>query len=173
MDTFVLPAAETLLSCLCDALGDNPNPPAQCCLRAGDIFIADIDGNTAIDKACCPGTAWVRIGSKYPSSTFPVPDSQPARGNNCFPVSYAVELTMGVARCVPNIGTVAGPSCVDWTSAATQDAHDLDAMTRALCCWGEALGKNKLWLAGVSVVTLVGDCLQREWPVTMSAPRCC
>lgn len=172
-DTVILPLANALLTCLCEQLDLNPDPPANCCLRAGDAVIHDIDGQLSSDKVCCPGLAYVRIGSMYPSSNFPAPDTEPGRGSGCFPVAYAVELTMGVVRCVPNMGTPEGPSCDDWTLAALHDANDLDAMRKALCCWQAGLPKGKLWLAAASTVTLTADCVERLMPVTVSIPKCC
>lgn len=172
-DTVILPLANQLLTCLCEQLADNPDPPAECCLLAGDLTIHDINAENSLDKTCCPGTAYVRIGNMYPSSNFPAPDTEPGKGNGCFPVSWAVELTMGVVRCVPGMGSTAGPDCVDWTLAATHDANDLDAMRKALCCWQPQLPRGKLWLAGVSTVTLTADCIERLMVVTVQIPKCC
>ena len=89
------------------------------------------------------------------------------------PHRFAVQLIMGVARCVPGMGTPEGPSCADWTAAATQDADDLDAMGKALCCWAEGLKPGGLWLAQVSTVQLTADCLERQWPILMEVGKCC
>lgn len=172
-DTVVLPAANRLLACLAEQLSLNPNPPANVCLRAGDLFIQDVDGSISVDKACCPGTAYVRITDKYPASDFPNPDTTPAKRNNCMPHRFAVQLIMGVARCVPGMGTPEGPDCADWTAAATQDANDLDAMGKALCCWADGLAPGRLWIAQVSTVQLTADCLERQWPIIMEVGKCC
>lgn len=165
--------ANRLLACLCAQLDLNPNPPAECCLRVGGSVIHDVDGQISSDKTCCPGLGYVQIGSKYPSSVFPTPDTEPAKRNNCMPVAFAAELTFGVIRCVPGMGTTEGPDCADWTAAAVQDAHDLDAMSNALCCFAEGLRPGGLWLAGTSTVLLTADCLERQWPVVISQPKCC
>lgn len=173
-DTVILALANQLLTCLGDKLDDNPEPPLNVCLRAGDQVIQDVDPTTNTDKVCCPGLAYVRIGSMFPSSSFPVPDTEPAKsGNTCFPVAWGLELVMGVVRCVPGMASDSGPSCTDWTLAATRDANDLDAMRKALCCWGAQLPPGKLWLAGTSTVNITGDCIERLMPVTVSIPRCC
>lgn len=171
-DTFVLPMANALLSCLTAELALNPDPPADSCLRAGDSVIHDANAETSVDKVCCPGLAYVRIGSMFPSSNFPDPDIQPAR-NGCFPASWAVELVMGVVRCIPRMGTPAGPDCADWTLVATHDANDLDAMRKSLCCWGDGLPKTRLWLAQTSTVEMNADCIERQLTVLVSVPRCC
>lgn len=172
-DTVLLAAATDLLACLCAELALNPDPPANCCLRAGQLVIADVDGTTGIDKVCCPGLAYVRIGTVFPSSEFPAVDTLPNKRGGCFPVAWAAELTMGVVRCIPGMGTAEGPTCADWTLAATHDANDQDAMRRALCCWSEGLRRNTLTLVQPSVVEMQADCIERTMPVLMSLPKCC
>ena len=173
-DSVILPMANSLLACLAAQLALNPDPPADACLRAGDLVIHDVDAATSRDKVCCPGLAYVRIGNMFPSSNFPDPDNEPSRANGgCFPVSWAVELVMGVVRCVPGMGSTAGPTCADWTLAATHDANDLDAMRKALCCWGPTLPKTRLWLAQASTVEMTADCIERQMPLTVSVPKCC
>lgn len=165
--------ANSLLTCLCETLADYPNAPENCCLRVGDLTIQDFNGEAGLDSSCCPGLAYVRIGSMFPSSNFPTPDTEPGKGNSCFPVAWAAELTLGVVRCVPGMGTQAGPSCVDWTVAAQTDMNDMEALRRALCCWSPLLPKGRLWLAGTSTVVLSADCIERSLPVLVGLPRCC
>jgi len=172
-DTTLLPMTNALLACLAAELALNPDPPAEVCLRAGDLVIHDVNAASSVDKVCCPGLAYVRIGSMFPSSNFPDPDAQPGKSNGCFPVSWAVELVMGVVRCIPGMGDAAGPTCADWTLAATHDANDLDAMRKALCCWGPGLPRNRLWLAQTSTVELTADCIERQLSVLVSVPKCC
>lgn len=172
-ETTLISRANSLLTCLCETLELYPNPPEECCLRTGDQLIQDFNAENGIDKTCCPGLAYVRVGNLYPSSNFPTPDVEPAKGNGCFPVSWAIELTMGVVRCIPGMGTPAGPTCVDWTATTQTDANDLEALRKALCCWSSVLPRGTLWLAGTSTVNLTADCIERSLPVTMSLPRCC
>lgn len=174
-DTVILPMADALLDCLEIELLLNPDPPANFCLRAGDEVIHDVDGQSSLDKVCCPGTAYVRIGEVFPSSDGNLsPDTTVARGQGgCFPIAWAVVLYVGVIRCIPNMGTTVGPSCADWTTAATHDANDVDAIRRALCCWAVTLPKGRLWLPGTSTVQMQADCIERMMPVTVGIPRCC
>jgi hypothetical protein len=67
-DQTVLPVAQQLLACLCEALSTNPNPPAQCCLRVGDVVYADFN---QYQDQCCDGLAYVRVVRIYPTSEFP------------------------------------------------------------------------------------------------------
>lgn len=129
----VLPLANRLLACLCDALADNPNPPLHCCLRVGDVVYADF--NQTQDQ-CCEGLAYVRISRVYPSFEFP---TQTELWTPCAHIALAAELEMGVFRCEPQQGTTSLPSCEDWTSVTTQVANDWQAMLAAACCLDEQL----------------------------------
>lgn len=171
-DTTILPMAQALLACLEDQLMLNPDPPAQFCLRAGDQVLHDADALSGTDTTCCPGLAYVRIGEKFPSSSFPEPDTIPG-GKGCFPIAWGVQLVAGVVRCVPGMGDPAGPDCTDWTGAATRDANDMDALTRALCCWGDTLPRGRLWLAQSIGVQMQADCIERAMSVVVAVPRCC
>lgn len=164
--------ANNLLTCLSEQLALNPDAPAQSCLRVGNTVLHDVDAN-GTDTTCCPGLAYVRIGAMFPSSSFPEPDSVPGAGEGCFPVKWAVELTMGVVRCVPGMGTTAGPSCEDWTLAAIHDTNDMDAMRKALCCWQQTLPRMRPWLAQTSTVEMTADCIERQMPVLVQIPKCC
>lgn len=173
-DTLLLPLANELLTCLCEQLELNPDPPAQCCLRAGPLVIHDVDAQTSVDKICCPGLAYVRIGTVYPSTDFPAPD---LRNDKCLSLARAVELTMGVVRCVPGMGRPQGPSCDDWTLAALHDANDLDAMWKATCCFKDGTEFKKVrgrrWAVQTSIVEQQGDCIERSLTMIVEVPRCC
>lgn len=172
-DTVILPMANSLLACLQTELAANPDPPAEACLRAGDLVIHDVDAGTGVDKVCCPGLAYVRVGQVFPSSNFPEPDLMVGKPNGCFPIGWAVELVMGTVRCVPGMGSTSGPTCADWTLAATHEMNDIAAMRQALCCWASTLPKTRLWLAQSSTVEMNADCIERQLPVLVSIPKCC
>jgi hypothetical protein len=133
-DQTVLPVAQQLLACLCEALSTNPNPPAQCCLRVGDVVYADFN---QYQDQCCDGLAYVRVVRIYPTSEFP---SQTEVWTPCAHTSIAVELEMGVFRCEPQqLERVDLPSCDEWTAVATQVADDSQAMMSAACCLDQQL----------------------------------
>lgn len=173
-DTVLLPLANELLTCLCTELELNPDPPAQCCLRAGPTVIHDIDAQASTDTTCCPGLAYVRIGAVFPSTDFPAPDT---RNDKCLSLSRAVELTMGVVRCIPGIGTPQGPSCDDWTLAALHDANDIDALWKATCCFrdGDVFKtlKGRRWAIQGSQVLQQGDCIERSMTLLVELQKCC
>ena len=133
-DQVVFPVAEQLLACLCDALSENPNPPAQCCLRAGDVVFADFN---QYQDQCCDGLAYVREVRVYPSMEFP---SQVELWTPCAHTALAAEYEMGVFRCEPQqVDSVELPTCDEWTAVAQQVANDRQAMVSAICCLDEQL----------------------------------
>lgn len=173
-DTTILPLAQALLDCLTTELALNPNPPASACLRAGNLVIHDVDGEVSADKVCCPGLNYVRIGQVFPSTDFPQPD---VRNDKCLSLSRAVEFTAGVVRCVPGMGTPAGPDCTDWTSAATHDANDIDALYKATCCFTETTAfkamRGRRWAVQTSTVEQTADCIERMLLILVEVRRCC
>lgn len=173
-DTLLIPMAESLLACLQVQLEANPDPPANFCLRAGQQVIHDIDAGASTDTTCCPGLAYVRIGTVFPSTDFPTPDT---RNDKCLSLSRALELTAGVVRCVPGMGHVAGPSCADWTTAATRDANDIDALFRAVCCLTNTpiftQKRGRRWAVQSSTVDQTADCIERMLTVLIEVGKCC
>lgn len=173
-DSTILPLAQVLLACLETELALNPFPPASVCLRAGNLVIHDVDAEVSADKVCCPGLGYVRIGTVYPSTDFPQPD---VRNDKCLSLARAVELTAGVVRCVPGMGTPAGPDCVDWAAAATRDANDIDALFKAVCCFTGSpefrLMRGRRWVVQSSTVEQTADCIERMLVVTVEVRKCC
>lgn len=167
-DSMVFPQAERLLTCLCNALATNPNPPLNCCMRVGDVVYADF--NQTQDQ-CCEGLAYVRIARIYPSSqAFPVEDET---WTPCHPLAWAAELEMGVFRCEPQQGLSTLPSCDDWTNTAEQVANDWEAMTRALCCFTDGLAPGDVALAGVwSPLNSGGGCTGGFMPIRVGVLGC-
>lgn len=172
-DTALQTMSEQLLECLQEQLALKPDPPAQFCLRAGDQVLHDVDAGTGTDTTCCPGLGYVRFGPAFPSSSFPEPDSTGTTRGKCQPLAWAAQLTMGVVRCVPGMGTTAGPDCEDWTSAAVHDFNDFDALRETVCCWSEKIPRTRLWLVQGSDVQMQADCIERTMTVLVAVPRCC
>lgn len=173
-DTTLLPLAQALLDCLVTELALNPDPPANACLRAGNAVIHDVDAGLSVDKVCCPGLAYVRIGTVYPSTDFPQPD---VRNDKCLSLARAAEFTAGVVRCVPGMGSTAGPTCADWTSAATHDANDTDALFKAICCFTGTpefkVVRGRRWAVQQSTVEQQADCIERMLTVLVDVRKCC
>ncbi len=174
-DTILIPLATALLECLETQVMANPDPPANISLFAGPLIIHDVDAQASIDKTCCPGTAYVRIGRVFPSSQdFPAPD---AHSEKCLSRARALELVAGVVRCVPGMGTDAGPTLADWTSAATHDADDIQALFSAVCCWVETTEFKRIRSRPFSIVESnviqEGDCIERFLTVLVQISKCC
>lgn len=174
-DTLILPLANALLDCLETTAGANPDPPAEFCLRAGTLVIHDVDAQASADKVCCPGLGYVKIGRVYPSSVdFPSPDP---RADRCLSLARALELTMGIVRCVPGIGSLGGPTCEDWTAAAVHEANDIQALFDAVCCWKDTAAFNRIRSRPFSIVdsnvVQEGDCIERFLVVLVQIPKCC
>ena len=173
-DTTLLPLANALLNCLETELALNPDPPARSCLQVGNQIIHDVDAGISADKVCCPGFSYVRIGTVFPSTEFPVPDT---RNDKCLSLSRAAEFTAGVVRCIPGMGTPEGPSCADWTAAAVHDADDIQAIWDAVCCWTgtdafKVIRGRPFSILGTDVVQ-EGDCIERFMTILVQIPRCC
>jgi len=174
-DVILLPLASALLTCLETAATANPDPPAQFCLRAGTLVIHDVDAQASLDTTCCPGLGYVRIGRVYPSSAdFPAPDPH---SEKCLSLARAVELTAGIVRCIPGIGTPQGPSCQDWVAAAVHDADDIQALFSAACCWTGTDEFKRIRGRPFSIiesnVVQEGDCIERFLTILVQVSKCC
>lgn len=173
-DTIILPLANALLTCLETTATENPDPPAQFCLRAGTLVIHDADAQGSLDKVCCPGLGYVRLGRTFPSSVdFPAPDQH---SDKCLSLARALELFVGIVRCIPGMGTPEGPSCEDWTAAAVHDANDIQAIWDAVCCWSGTDEFKKVRGRPFSIidssVVQEGDCIERFMTILVQIPKC-
>jgi hypothetical protein len=173
-DTIILPLANALLDCLETTATANPDPPAEFCLRVGTLVIHDVDAQSSLDKTCCPGLGYVRLGRNYPSSAdFPAPDP---RSDKCLSLARVQEFFVGIVRCIPGMGSPEGPTCEDWTAAAIHDADDTQAIWDAVCCWAstdefKALRSRPFSIVGTDVVQ-EGDCIERFMTVLVQIPKC-
>lgn len=173
-DTTLLPIANAFLDCLQTELLLNPDPPANFCLQVANQMIHDVDAQIALDKVCCPGYAYVRIGSVFPSTDFPTPDP---RNDKCLSLARAAEFTAGVVRCIPGMGSTSGPTCADWTTAATHDANDIDALFKAVCCLTETpefrAVRGRRFAIQASTVEQTADCIERQLLLLVDVRKCC
>jgi len=129
-DTLVLPYAERLLDCLCDALADSlGGPVCRCCLRPGAHLVP-------MDSCYCEcgaagsanGQASVQVTNVYPSSKFPR-SGVDEWDDACNTVTWVAELTMTVYRCVHTVDEKGvPPTCDQLDSDARKIASDRFAM---------------------------------------------
>lgn len=124
-----LDLADALLTCLVDALAQNPNPPARACLRVGEEVRQDM---SIYEDECCDGLAYVKINQVYPSATFPdiLEDA-----TNCAIDAWGVDLEMGVFRCAPTGEIAELATCEQWSAATSQVHFDAAAMRAAVACF--------------------------------------
>lgn len=166
--------AQAFLDCLTTELALNPDPPANACLQVSNQVIHDVDAGASLDKVCCPGLNYVRIGTVYPSTDFPTPDT---RNDKCLSLSRAVEFTAGVIRCIPGMGSTAGPTCADWELAALHDANDIDALFKAVCCFTQTpefkAMRGRRWVVQTSTAEQTADCVERILILTVEVRKCC
>ncbi|MBP2703524.1 hypothetical protein JOL79_06890 [Microbispora sp. RL4-1S] len=170
-DVTALPLAEALLACLCAELDDTvAGPVCVCCLAPGP---------EPADCCTCPGgegRAWVRVTRIFPTSArFPLPAVDP--GRCATDGSYAVELELGVYRCVATIdddGTP--PSCDQRTADAVKLLDDAAAMRRAVsCCFPRTeLGRGRAVVVGEwRPIAPEGGCAGGALLVTVESGDCC
>lgn len=128
-DTLIYPLLAELTGCLCDELiASGLEASCSCSLVPGVGPTLDFCDGTC--EGGCPGEAWVRILSVYPSTNFPVQDN----AATCASL-LAFEVEVGVGRCLPTgqrDGSPPSPESL-WETARLQLA-DMAAMRRAIAC---------------------------------------
>jgi hypothetical protein len=167
--------------CLTTAVTGNPNPPENFCRRL-DLQVAhDADWYTDL---CCEGLAYVSFGDVFPAwSEFPEPDVvRQANYGSCSPPAWAVQIRMGMIRCVPVQHHNGMPSCDDWTQASRQQADDSQALRAATCCFRQRIVADSdapgiFWgmsavIGNQGQIQLQGGCVERNVTVTVQIPNC-
>lgn len=155
-----------LLTCLEDAAKRTALPPKRFNLRPG--IQIDLLLSTTVDE-CCEGLAWVRPVLGWPSATFPVIDQTFV---NCYPVQWAVQLEMGIARCAPRPSTNQLVTPEAWTDLTLAILDDYAAMRTALCCF-EATHPDLMYLAGTwEPLPVDGGCVGGRQMVTVAVGAC-
>jgi hypothetical protein len=172
-DTLILPMAELLLTCFCEALTVQhtaANRPAHCCLRVGESVSADA---SPYEDLCCEGLAWVRIDSIFASNDeFPNPDTQvPVTG--CGVSAWGVVLEMGVLRCAPTGSTTAVPTCSEWTALAVNVTNDARAMRDAICCLTAQLDPSSVAIGSWNPLPTTGGCAGGSWQISVQIANDC
>lgn len=169
-DNTALPIAQALLACLCAELDDTVGGPVcTCCLAPG-----------AEPVECCEcaegeGKAWVRVVRIWPTGArWPLPAADPAA---CRVGGYAVELELGVVRCVSTIDDDGSPpTCDDRTADTVKILEDAAAMRAAAsCCFpGTDLGRAWRSIPGEwRPIEPQGGCAGGTLLVTIESGDCC
>ncbi len=127
-DGRVRPVAEALMTCLANEAAGSPNPPGTVSYRLG--VTGEPLAGTIIDE-CCNGLAYLRIGAMQPSWSTPSPNNVSIRCG----MAWAIEMEIGIWRCVP-IGTAeVPPSPADWLVAQNQMFDDMLTLRAVACCF--------------------------------------
>lgn len=169
IDDAVLPLAERLLACLCEALTDTiAGPPCVCCLYHGASTPMDYCNDTGTAN----GQAWVRVTRIFPATArFP---TQAFEVTPCKIPSWGAELVMGVYRCVSTLEDDGGaPPCDVITADAAKLLNDAAAMRRAaVCCFPEDAGTLAV-VGAWEPIGPAGGCAGGLLPVTVQFCECC
>lgn len=169
-DTQFLEWTNNLLTCFCEALAQNPNPPAVCCLTWGDP-IADI---SVEGQECCDGAAYVRMLEYYPSSNL-FPDRTIERQSGpCGVLAWALRLELTIFRCWPTGTIYQSSTCAEKTAATEQLYHDAQAMRTAMCCF-RTLARQQGLLVAVTDTTPIdpgGGCAGLQGSISIQLPNC-
>jgi hypothetical protein len=168
--------ANIMLNCLCAAVQEAPNPPANCCFRIGQEAAGDADTFTDL---CCEGLAYVMPGDSWPSDIFPNMDITRQANAPCGIVSWVQEYRLGIMRCAPTGTDTTMPTCSEWNAAAIQNLYDAESIRRAACCF-----KPTAWqlpeMDGFSIVVnrlqqgaVQGGCVERWTTIQVQLPGDC
>ena len=138
--------AQTLLECLRDAIDARPYPipEEKVCLRFGEVVNPTLGTN---EDECCSGLAWVRVVDIEGIRA----DLDGVSAGLCTKTERRLTLEIGTVRCIPPGDLSAGPTCAQWTEAATKMDSDHAAMEAALCCFNTELRQlrgTQAWAPG-------------------------
>jgi len=180
-DTQVNTLLDLAMLCLTTAVTGNPNPPANFCRRL-DLQVAH-DADLWTDL-CCEGLAYVSFGDVFPSwDAFPEPTLvTQANYGSCSIPAWAVQIRMGIIRCIPSGTDTTMPSCEEWDAASRQQADDSQALRAATCCFrqqivSESDATGPFWgmstvIGTQSQIQLQGGCVERNVQITVQMPNC-
>lgn len=167
----VLPIAERLLACVCNALEDSAGGAVcDCCVHPGPASppMDFCDGPSGGGN----GQAWVTYNRIFPAAArFP---NQLFDVEACNINSWGVELAAGVYRCVSSLDDVGNPpSCAQTSADATMLLSDAAALRQALvCCFPE--GRDTVAVVGdYTPIGPQGGCAGGQMTVTVQFNACC
>jgi hypothetical protein len=168
----VLPLAERLLACLCNALENSAaGGVCDCCLHPGPAA-PPMDYCDGPGGAGGTGQAWVVVNRIYPAAArFP---NQVFDVTPCKIPSWGAELVMGVYRCVSTLDDQGNPpSCAQVSGDAIKLLSDAAAMRQAaVCCYPE--GADTVAVVGdYTPIAPQGGCGGGQMSITVQFYDCC
>lgn len=169
-DVEIYPIMVDLAACLCTELeASGLGGACFCGIIPGDQAVLDVCATCEKAGAACPGQAWVRLITGYPSSLFPQPDVQGASCNT--PLAYQIEI--GVARCFPtgkanNVSGYTPPTMAEQLNATRLQLADMAAMKRAIKCCLSGSHEDLTYVLGAYVpISTGGGCGGGVWQLTV------
>lgn len=152
-------------------------PPMHVQMRPGGTFTPLHD---QYRDECCDGIAWVRPGSQtptggsWPTALFGVDGPSASRAT---PVYYAVQLELGLERCMPLVSNVEGegnafPTAAQWEQATLEHLDDAAALRRTVTALRSFYGNDAVLFGPVTPLQNEGQCGGQIVVVTVRAPAC-
>lgn len=170
-DPSVMPILTQALACLTAEANLVADPPDLYQMRPGASFSPMIDNNGRNDE-CCIGIGWVRMVAMSPTRDFPLPDADTM---NCPPDQWAVQIELGLDRCVPLVSDIdpsKPPTTAQWLAATQRAMDDGAALRRAACCLGEVYGWSYVLVGTLGPLENEGTCTGMVLGVTVAANAC-
>lgn len=140
-DAMIMPLLTQARDCLVTEVGKLAFPPLRVQIRPGATFEFQVDGYA---NECCDGIAWVRRGTLTPTDgRWPNQLTEPSKNP---PGQYAVQLELGIMRCVPIAADAAGSNVTEaqWLQAAQNAEDDGAALRRTVCCLRALYGADSV-----------------------------
>jgi hypothetical protein len=172
VDSQVRPALDAILAAMRVQLGQVTSPPAHYRIVPGTANVIAIKEEAAIGwlDECCEGVAWVRMVSKYPTSTFPEHELWYPE----HPTSWAVVLELGSARCGGGPGLVMAPTDDQYGADEQAMLDDLAALIRvpSSIAYPEMHGILDFVFGAGDPMVSEGNCMATTLGLTIQQPYC-
>lgn len=161
---YVTPKLAELRDCLCEALANTlDGQPARCCIQHGTEAVVD---------DCCSGTAWIRLISASPYTSFPTPALSRNR-IDCPPSQWMMTVELGVARCACSLHDDGSPpDCCCMEDEVARAMSDRAAMNRAVFCCFADLVDCEITVGQYLPLSTTGGCLGGTIQVTFAFDEC-
>ena len=134
-----------------------------------DLIAVSAGGGEFVLDYCCPGVAWVRPITTYPTTNFPNPIPGEIR---CPPPGWAATIELGIARCVTALPDSAGnlpePEAVAHDASVAN--YDRSAIIQAAICGIAPLYDSQVALDQWTPLETQGGCMGSTMNVTI--PYC-
>lgn len=171
-DKMVMPVLLVAQACMETEVNKVAKPPASFQIRPGASFVAYPDSTS---DECCSGIAWVRPGAMWETDNFPV---QRTGADKIEPAYYAVQIELGVLRCLPTIGDNpadgpdAKPTKAQWLEATQEAMDDAAALRRVVCCLREIYHVDAVVAGQINPLENEANCAGTSLVITMRVPAC-